>query len=605
MKLLCRPLFLLLCWISICQVGFAGEKPWIEVRSPHFRLITNGSESAGRHMARQFELIRAVFATQFPGFQLEGNEPLLILAPRDKEITNGIRIPENIAGLYHHGWERDFAVVRLDAVTSDVRNPDTYAVVYHEYVHSLLHVNFRWIPSWLDEGLAEFYGYTRFEGDKMYIGAPPRNRGRLDILYKKVTPPLATFITTRRFYQSNHEDLGMSYAQGWALVHFLTFGPGMGNGQRLKQFFNALQRGVEQKKAFEETFGSFEEIQKQYDSYIFNVSFGTGILPAPEHLQEKDFAARQMSPAETEAELAAYAIRLHSWEPVHQLGQAAVDHDPKLSLGHEDLAFWYYNEGKDEDALKEFSKAVDLDPKAHVSLFAKTMISASNQTSPLNPTEKERALMTVLDLKPNFAPAFVELSKFYLANGDMARALGLSRKAEQLEPLRAGYHLLSGEILLRTGRASDAASTAAYVADRWGGVDHDDAIDLWNRIPAAQRGDAHLLEDAAIKSPKDQLNVAEGVVKSVSCHDRSFAITLDKDGESLTFRSEGFPVGFSDTLWVGRDHFSPCFHVNGLRVIVRYKPSSDKSYAGDLSYAGFRDDLQSRSNTVTAATGKN
>jgi hypothetical protein len=172
MKLLSKPLFVLLCWISICEVGVAGEKPWIEVRSPHFRLITNGSESAGRHMARQFELIRAVFATQFPGFQLEGNEPLLILAPRDKEITNGIRIPENIAGLYHHGWERDFAVVRLDAVTSDVRNPDTYSVVYHEYVHSLLHVNFRWIPSWLDEGLAEFYGYTRFEGDKMYIGAP-------------------------------------------------------------------------------------------------------------------------------------------------------------------------------------------------------------------------------------------------------------------------------------------------------------------------------------------------------------------------------------------------------------------------------------------------
>jgi hypothetical protein len=91
----------------------------------------------------------------------------------------------------------------------------------------------------------------------------------------------------------------------------------------------------------------------------------------------------------------------------------------------------------------------------------------------------------------------------------------------------------------------------------------------------------------------------------VSCHDRAFAITLDKDGESLTFRSEGFPVGFSDTLWVGQDHFSPCFHVNGLRAIVRYKPSSDKAYAGDLSYAGFRDDLQSRSKTVTAATGKN
>ena len=269
MKLPFKLLLVLLCWISICQIGVAEEKPWMEVRSPHFRLITNGSESVGRHMARQFELIRAVFASQFPGFQLEGNGPLLILAPQDKEIARGIHLSENIAGLYLHGWERDYAVVRLDAVASDVRNPDTYAVVYHEYVHSLLHVNFRWIPSWLDEGLAEFYGYTRFEGDKMYIGAPPRNRRRLDILYQKVTPPIATFITTRRFYQRNHEDLYMSYAQGWALVHFLTFGPGMGNGQRLKQFFNALQRGIEQKKAFEETFGSFEVIQKQYDSYIF------------------------------------------------------------------------------------------------------------------------------------------------------------------------------------------------------------------------------------------------------------------------------------------------------------------------------------------------
>jgi len=165
MKLPFKLLLVLLCWISICQIGVAEEKPWMEVRSPHFRLITNGSESVGRHMARQFELIRAVFASQFPGFQLEGNG--------------------------------------------------------------------------------------------------------LDILYQKVTPPIATFITTRRFYQRNHEDLYMSYAQGWALVHFLTFGPGMGNGQRLKQFFNALQRGIEQKKAFEETFGSFEVIQKQYDSYIF------------------------------------------------------------------------------------------------------------------------------------------------------------------------------------------------------------------------------------------------------------------------------------------------------------------------------------------------
>jgi hypothetical protein len=172
MRLPLKSLIVVLCWISICQISLTEEKAWIEVRSPHFRVITNGSEGSGRHVAREFELMRAVFADQFPGFQLEGNSPLTILAPRGRDIASGLRLPEFVGGMYHHGWERDYAVERLDIVTSDMRNPDLYATVYHEYIHSLLHTNFRWIPRWLDEGLAEFYAYTRFEGDKMYIGAP-------------------------------------------------------------------------------------------------------------------------------------------------------------------------------------------------------------------------------------------------------------------------------------------------------------------------------------------------------------------------------------------------------------------------------------------------
>ena len=37
---------------------------------------------------------------------------------------------------------------------------NTYALVFHEYTHSILHMNARWLPTWLDEGMAEFYGYT-------------------------------------------------------------------------------------------------------------------------------------------------------------------------------------------------------------------------------------------------------------------------------------------------------------------------------------------------------------------------------------------------------------------------------------------------------------
>jgi hypothetical protein len=33
-------------------------------------------------------------------------------------------------------------------------------------------MNFRWLPVWLDEGVAELYRNTRFEQSQMLIGAP-------------------------------------------------------------------------------------------------------------------------------------------------------------------------------------------------------------------------------------------------------------------------------------------------------------------------------------------------------------------------------------------------------------------------------------------------
>jgi peptidoglycan hydrolase CwlO-like protein len=40
----------------------------------------------------------------------------------------------------------------------------------------------------------------------------------------------------------------------------------MGVGQRLNKFFTAVQQGVEQKKAFQDTFGDFKQVQQDFDS---------------------------------------------------------------------------------------------------------------------------------------------------------------------------------------------------------------------------------------------------------------------------------------------------------------------------------------------------
>ena len=69
----------------------------------------------------------------------------------------------------------------------------------------------------------------------------------------------------------------------------------------------------------------------------------------------------------------------------------------------------------------------------------------------------------------------------------MPNAIGLARKAEQLEPTRAGYHVLSGKILVRMGKPHEAADFAQFVAQRWPGPNHNEAVELWNSIPQEQR----------------------------------------------------------------------------------------------------------------------
>jgi len=103
--------------------------------------------------------MRTVFESAFPNMRLETGSPLVIFAPETEQSMKSLapanwkRGSPNVAGFFQTGWERQFAVIRLD---QDI--PGAYQVVYHEYVQTLLHANFHWLPLWLDEGLAEFYG---------------------------------------------------------------------------------------------------------------------------------------------------------------------------------------------------------------------------------------------------------------------------------------------------------------------------------------------------------------------------------------------------------------------------------------------------------------
>ena len=581
-----RPWFLALLLSLFLSADALADQAWIEIRSPHFRVITNGSARDGRMVANEFEQMRYVFSRSFNNAQIQSGPPLTIVAARDEDTYRSIApslwksLGSSVAGAFFRNWEKQFALVRLDTW-----GDNNAVVIYHEYTHSILHANAHWLPVWLDEGMAEFYGYTRFQKDGIYIGTPSM---RVPELHNRTLVPVATMldIDERSPYYHDEFKIQIFYAESWAMVHYMTFGEGMGNGAKLHQFFNLVEDGTNQHKAFEQVFGDPKAFDIAFSEYVGRFSFIAGKIASDQASDPKSFSERKLSPAEADYELGCFNIGAHNPSNGRSQIEKSLTLDPSLAVAHEELGFQDFVAGKDDDAEKEWKQAVKLDPSLPRSLFALTM--SGQLSDPLTKLSTEQlhaaqiTLQHITQLAPRYAPAFVELALVEWQLGSMQQAYYDAHQAETLEPWRAGYRLLTARILLRGNKPAMAGTFAQYVATHWFGSDHNEAVDLWQAIPPDKRGDGASL---AMDVPAGA-EIVRGKLLNVSCTGSpgtsKFSVTLmpDKaaDAKPLTFTRDGnLPIGFSDTLWWGEDHFSACHHLAGHPAVLAYKAKEAQS----------------------------
>ena len=99
---------------------------------------------------------------------------------------------------------------------------DAFDVLSHEYVHAYLGEHAPRTPTWLGEGLAEFFSTYRIDGDRVVIGGPcyrhvkflgdqQRNLSLSRLLMLERDDP--------EYNESNRN--GFVYAQAWATTHYL------------------------------------------------------------------------------------------------------------------------------------------------------------------------------------------------------------------------------------------------------------------------------------------------------------------------------------------------------------------------------------------------
>jgi tetratricopeptide (TPR) repeat protein len=447
----------------------AAKDTWIEVRSPNFTVISNAGEKEARKVADQFEQFREVFHTTIPKLRVDLGKPLIIFAVKNEDSlklllpayweTKGRAHP---AGLYAPGEDRHFVALRTDVET---QNP--YQIVYHEYTHAILSLNFRSLPVWLGEGLAEFYANSAIHDKDVQIGkiAPYH----LQVLQNERLIPIDALLEAdaQSPYYNEQNHTSMFYAESWAIVHYLLMDPEARKRQLLTTFVSTWDASGNQVEAAQKTFGDLKKFSLAMEAYVRQQSFYVGTVKTEIRGDPKSYTSRVLPPAELDADRALFYI--HTQRPKEALAalNEALQEDPNLPLAHEAQGLLAYSQGEFLVAEGAFNRAIALNTTSYFPYY----FAAEAQLRHGLPSEPEAPqliawLERTIQMNPQFAPAYAALSTIYSVNpATREKAIVVGRKAIELEPGNLSFAIGFGYVLVNEGKTADATVLAARIRD--------------------------------------------------------------------------------------------------------------------------------------------
>jgi hypothetical protein len=196
-----------------------ADAQWVEVRSPHFSVITDAGEKRGRDVALRFEQMRTAFGVIFQRVNVNIPVPLQIIAFRNgKELKQYAPLyegkPVSVAGFFQQGEDRNFIAVDLSA-------ENNWGTVFHEYAHLLINGNLPPTAVWFDEGFAEYCSSLRMDKKEIDLGLIPPDLP-LVLSESRWLKLVDLFNVGHESKIYNRDDRRSTfYAQSWLTVHYM------------------------------------------------------------------------------------------------------------------------------------------------------------------------------------------------------------------------------------------------------------------------------------------------------------------------------------------------------------------------------------------------
>jgi hypothetical protein len=239
----CAALLTLGCLKPPSMAG-TTDAAWVELKSPHFRLVTDLDEPEGARVLAGFEEIYALLGSvafregAVPSFTTQA---IIFNNHRDVEEFAG----QGFGGVYMPSLPND-PEPSPTLLASGTLSPFARRLFAHELMHRFNHAGLGPTPAWLNEGLADYYSTVRAADGKPVLGEiDPRSmctpNGLGDLMcreYERIRggelPRASELVAMQRdaFYgpQPGEEAIptweqmrrrSKNYGMSWLLVHLL------------------------------------------------------------------------------------------------------------------------------------------------------------------------------------------------------------------------------------------------------------------------------------------------------------------------------------------------------------------------------------------------
>ena len=453
---------LVLIAIFLCRAAYAGPDQWTELRSPHFTIITDANEKQARHIADQFERMRWVFQTLYPKANVDPVAPVVVIAAKNQKVFETMEPAAYLAkgrlelgGYYSHTLEKNYIILRLDA---GLEHP--FATVYHEYTHLEFMGADRWLPLWLNEGLAEFMQDTDIRDKDVLLGGPSADE--IPYLRQKDLIPLSVLFKIDATSPYYHEEQRGSvfYSESWALTHFLMEADHDNGTHRLADYMSLLSRNEDPSIAAQEAFGDLTQLERALESYIRRGDYKTFLLSsAAAPIDDSSYKVRPLTEVEIDALRADVLAYVQRYADARALVGTVLKEDPNNAQAHETMGYLENRAGHRDEARKWYGDAVKLDSKDYMAYY---YFASLSMNEPPSDDDKgiEDSLRTAIQLNPRFAPSYDRLALFYaMRHKNLDEAHELNLQAIHLDPAEAAFRVNAANVLIDMQRFDDAIAT--------------------------------------------------------------------------------------------------------------------------------------------------